>query len=62
MLNANNDITNANSNASSEAGLKTGSKACSEVDFNLDNANKADLVFRVLAIEADKSQISKKKR
>ena len=61
MLNADNDVTNADSDTGSEASLEASSEACSEADLDLDNVDKADLVYGVLATEADKSQISKKK-
>ena len=62
VLNANNNVTNANWDAVSEAGSETGSGVCWEADFDLDNADKADLVSEVLATEVDKSWIKKKKR
>lgn len=61
VFNANDNITNADSDAGSKAGSEVGLKASSKTDFNYNHAKKADLVFEVLAIEADKSQISKKK-
>ena len=61
VLNANNDVTDTDSDAGSAAGLEASAGACSEADFNLDNADKADLISGVLATEADKSRISKKK-
>lgn len=61
VLNADNNIANANSDTGLKTGSEAGSGACLEADFNLDNIDKADLVSGVLAIEADKSQIGKKK-
>lgn len=58
MLNANDNFSNASSKVDSETGSKTGLEA--KFDFN--NNDKANLVSRVLATEADKSQISKNKK
>lgn len=61
MLNANNDVTNADSDAGLEASSEAGLRASSEANFDLNNTKKADLVSGVLAIKADKSRISEKK-
>lgn len=55
MLNANDDVTNANSDADLEAGSEAGLGTDLKVDFNLDDAEEANLVSRVLTTEADKS-------
>lgn len=41
--------------------MKAGSEVCSKADFDLGNANEADLIFGVLATNIDKSQIKKKR-
>ena len=61
VLNADNNVTNADLDAGLEAGSEVGSGACSGADFDLDDADKADLVSGVPATKADKSRISKKK-
>lgn len=61
VLNTDDNVTDANSDAGSKASSKTGSGACLKVDFDLNNADKVDLLSGVLATEANKSQISKKK-
>lgn len=69
VLNADNKLSEADTNASvetdldigSKTGYRPGSETRSEPDFDLDNADKANLVSGVLATEANKSQISKKK-
>lgn len=61
VLNANDDVSNVNSDAGSKVDSKIGLRACSESDFDLNNVDKANLVSEVLATEVDKSQIKKKK-
>lgn len=60
MLNANNNVIDANLDASSETDLEAGLKAYLEANFYLNNADKADLVSGVLIFKANKSQFSKK--
>lgn len=62
VLNTDNDITNAKLDASSEAGLEAASRACLKANFDLNNTNKTDMLFKILAIKVDKSQISRKKK
>lgn len=52
-LNVNDNVTNADSD--------TSSKADSEANLDLENTDEADLISRLLATEANKSRISKKK-
>lgn len=61
VLNINNNVTNTNSNFGSGASSKPSLKACLKSNFDLDNADKTDLISRVSATKADKFQISKKK-
>ncbi len=58
MLNVNDNFSNANPKVDSE----TSSKTSLEAKFNFNNNDKADLVSRVLATEADKSRMSKNKK
>lgn len=53
MFNTNKDLSNAKSIASLVAGL--------EVNFNIDNIDQADLVFCLLAMEVNETQLNKKK-
>lgn len=69
VLNTNNELSAADtdtgvetdSDIGSKTGYVPGLEAGSEPDFDFDNADKVDLVSGVLATEADKSQINKKK-
>lgn len=64
MLNTDDELSEADTDAGIETdsniGLKTGYS--SEPDFDLNNIDEADLVSGVLATEADKFRISKKKK
>lgn len=55
VLNANDNVTNANSDADLKAGSEAGLGTDLKVDFNPNDAEEADLVSRVLITEADKS-------
>lgn len=63
VLNANNELFKVDTDVGveidldigSKIGYQPGSEAGSEPDFDIDNADKADLISEVLATEADKS-------